>query len=79
MPLYRNHSRRSRDAPEVNRDQLNSTSRDREVNRAYTLIDAKELHRDSCTNNGTCGERPVECFQGCESEVRMWTVAASLR
>jgi len=26
MPLYRNHFRRSRDAPEVNRDLLYSTS-----------------------------------------------------
>ena len=38
MPLYRNHFRRSRDAPEVKRDQLHSTSQGREVNRSH--IDA---------------------------------------
>jgi hypothetical protein len=45
MPLYRNHSRRSRDAPVVMRDQLNSNSQVREVNR--TSLDAKRCIPDS--------------------------------
>ncbi len=46
MPLYRNHFRRSRDAPEANRDQLHSSTWGREVNRCY--IDAVARRADSC-------------------------------
>jgi hypothetical protein len=37
MPPYRNHFRRSRDAPEVNRDYPHCTSKSREVNRLAKL------------------------------------------
>ena len=43
MPLYRNHFRRSRDAPEVNRDLFHSNSS--EVNRQH--IDAGDAVSDS--------------------------------
>ncbi len=45
MPLYRNHFRRSRDAPGVNRDLLHSTSKGREVNRTH--IDVGRAADDS--------------------------------
>ena len=45
MPLYRNHFRRSRDAPGCDNDQPNSTSQGREVNR--TDIDAGYLVPDA--------------------------------
>src|ERR1700759_49576 len=58
MPLYRNHFRRSRDAPISDNDQLNSTSDGREVNRSH--IDAVSRTADSpCSAHALCPPRPL--------------------
>jgi hypothetical protein len=59
MPLYRNHFRRSRDAPEVDRDQLHFNIHSREVNRTY--LDANRSCGDSLRPTAGLSTTRVSC------------------
>ena len=69
MPLYRNHFRRSRDAPGVNRDQLHSSTWDREVNPCYILLYMDAVARradseaDSCIPLADKSSKPFACLK----------------
>src|SRR5271157_567151 len=64
MPLYRNHFRRSRDAPEVNRDQLHSSTWGREVNRWYIDAVTRRVgsEADSCIPTAAESSKPFACL-----------------
>ena len=64
MPLYRNHFRRSLDAPEVNRDQLHSSTWGREVNRWYIDAVTRRVgsEADSCIPTAAESSKPFACL-----------------